>query len=84
MRNETFNKAQSLKRDMENIYRLLNVTVDSICDFNNHKLEINRLQIANMALRDLLFTEEETQFKSDFTGFLQKELDIYKLNFEKL
>lgn len=84
MRTQTFYKAQSLKRDMDNIDRLYDITISSICHFNDKKHEINRVQIANKALRELLFTEEETQFKSDFKDFLSKEVEIYKSNFIKL
>ncbi len=84
MRTEIFNKAQSLKRDLDNIDRLYDVTVNSIRNFDDKKHEINRVQIANIALRDLLFTEEQTQFKEDFKNFLKKEFDTYKSNFQNL
>lgn len=84
MKNEIFYKAHALKRDMEDIDRLFTVTRNSICDFRNVARQDNNNRIASIALRDLLFTEEDTLFKKDFLDFLQKEYDVHKEEFSRL
>lgn len=69
---------------MERIDMLCTVAGNSILKFDDKKHEGNNTNIAMIALRDLLFTEQKTMFKRDFLDFLGSEFEKYRLEFERL
>lgn len=63
---------------------LYTVASDSIFKFDDKKHEENRMAVAKVAIRDLLFTEQTTLFKRNFLDFLAEEAEKYEKEFEGL